>query len=201
MTTSRGSASLAEPGTPGAIKRAVLIGLLLLLAELIQRSLLADLKLPGATPDPVLVVVVAVALSSGPMTGLLTGFAGGLLEDLAPPSLGVLGLSAAVLAVIGRVCGGLRADARRSAVLPLAIVTAAAMVQVLAYSALATLLGSNRVTISGTVVNATTAAIYAAVMAPLLLPGTNWLLLRTIPRAVREATGLSRPRRWKRRRR
>ena len=39
----------------------------------------------GVAPDLVLLVVVALALSSGPMPGLITGFCAGLALDIAPP--------------------------------------------------------------------------------------------------------------------
>jgi len=57
------------------VRRAALAAALLLLAILIQVTLLTSLPWPGAAgPDLVLVVVVALALTGGPAEGMLAGF-------------------------------------------------------------------------------------------------------------------------------
>lgn len=64
--------------------------------------------LPGglpARPDLVLIVVVAAAVARGPVTGALTGLAGGWLLDLVPPGAGVLGATALVFAAAGAASG------------------------------------------------------------------------------------------------
>lgn len=58
-----------------------------------------------APPDLVVIVVVGVALSSGPTAGALVGLAGGWLVDLAPPVAEPLGLSALGYATAGWVAG------------------------------------------------------------------------------------------------
>ena len=65
-------------------------------AVVLQSSILARLGLPGATPDLLLVVVLVIALVSGPLVGAVTGFAAGVLVDLAPPAAGSLGQTAAI---------------------------------------------------------------------------------------------------------
>ena len=60
------------------------------------------LPLPGGTaPDLVLLLVAAVAVSTSPMIGLLTGFAGGLALDVAPPATHYAGEYALVFCLAG----------------------------------------------------------------------------------------------------
>ena len=67
-------------------------------------------------------LVVTLALASGPTEGMLIGFGAGLALDIAPPASNLLGLSALVFCVIGYGCGRLRGPLERSAWLPLAVV-------------------------------------------------------------------------------
>lgn len=62
--------------------RSVLAGLLVLVAVLLQTSVVARLALPLVRLDLVLVLVVAVALTAGPGLGAAVGFGAGLLTDL-----------------------------------------------------------------------------------------------------------------------
>jgi rod shape-determining protein MreD len=56
-------------------------------------------------PDLLLLVVVAVAIARGPSYGAVTGFACGLLVDLAPGSVHAVGASALAHALAGFVAG------------------------------------------------------------------------------------------------
>ena len=76
------------------VRRAVIVAVLLLLAVLIEVTVLAPLPFPGATPSLVLVVVVILASQFGASTGAVSGFAGGLLLDIAPPAAGTIGITA-----------------------------------------------------------------------------------------------------------
>ena len=56
-------------------------------ALLAQLTFINRLALPGGTgPDLVLLAVVALALTGGPLPGMLTGFLAGLALDVAPPA-------------------------------------------------------------------------------------------------------------------
>jgi rod shape-determining protein MreD len=95
----------------------------ILAAVVVQMALLDRLPFPGGSaPDLVLVLVVTLALASGPLEGMLIGFGAGLALDMAPPASNLLGLSALVLCVIGYGCGWLRGPLERSAWLPLGVV-------------------------------------------------------------------------------
>ena len=64
----------------------------LLAALLLQLTMVDRLPLPGRRPpDLVLLVAVALGLTCGPTTGLLTGFWAGLALDLAPPASALIG--------------------------------------------------------------------------------------------------------------
>src|SRR5216110_2862909 len=93
----------------------------ILAAVVLQTAMLDRLPLPGGSaPNLVLVLVVTLALASGPAEGMLIGFGAGLALDIAPPASNLLGLSALVFCVIGYGCGRLRGPLERSAWLPLA---------------------------------------------------------------------------------
>ena len=86
--------------------RVLTYGALVATALMLQLSVLDVLPLPGGiAPDLVLLVVVAIALTSGPLFGLVTGFAAGLALDLAPPASHAIGAYALVFCLIGYVCG------------------------------------------------------------------------------------------------
>jgi rod shape-determining protein MreD len=87
------------------VRRVLVVAILLILAVLIEVTVLAPLDFPGATPSLVLVVVVLLAGQFGASTGAIAGFAGGLLLDIAPPAAGTIGISALLLTVVGYAVG------------------------------------------------------------------------------------------------
>jgi rod shape-determining protein MreD len=96
-------------------------GALLVTALLLQLTVLDLLPLPGGVaPDLVLLVVVAIALTGGPLPGLVAGFAAGLALDLAPPADHTIGAYALVFCLTGYACGRAAGEIDRSALLPLA---------------------------------------------------------------------------------
>ncbi len=96
-------------------------GALAATALILQLTVLDVLPFPGATaPNLVLLVVVAIAISNGPLAGLVTGFAAGLALDLAPPASHAIGAYALVFCIVGYLCGRAAGEIDRSALLPLA---------------------------------------------------------------------------------
>lgn len=75
------------------------LAVVVFVAAIFQVSAISSLQVLGATPDLLLVVLVSVALVSGPLTGAVTGFAAGLIVDVA--TLGTLGLTALLLTLAG----------------------------------------------------------------------------------------------------
>ncbi len=89
--------------TPGTFVR---IGLLLLIAVVLQISGFAQMQVLGSTANIVPLVVAGVAFFGGSVPGALTGFAAGLLLDLA---LGqTVGTSSLVLTAVGYGAGRYR---------------------------------------------------------------------------------------------
>jgi rod shape-determining protein MreD len=117
------------------LRRAALSSGLLLIAILIQLTILNNLRLPGgAGPDLVLVVVVAVALTGGPMEGMLGGFCAGLALDVAPPATHLIGQYALVFCLVGYGCGLLGVSLDQSAWAPIGVVAVGAAAGELLYA-------------------------------------------------------------------
>lgn len=161
--------------------RVALTAVLVLVAIAVQVTFLSRLPLPGATPDLVLLVVVATALSGGPTVGLLTGFAAGLAVDLVPPADHEVGRWAFVLTVVGYLAGLAQAETRRSAFVPLAVVAAAAAGSVLLYAGLGALLDDPDVTWSAVSGLLPTAVVYDVVLSAFAVPAVLALSGRLEP--------------------
>ena len=161
--------------------RVALTAVLLVVAVALQVTFLSRLPLPGATPDLVLLVVVATALSGGPTVGLLTGFAAGLALDLVPPADHEVGRWAFVLTLVGYLAGLAQAETRRSAFVPLAVVATAAAGSVLLYAGLGALLDDPNVTWSAVTRLLPTAVVYDVVLSAFAVPAVLALSGRLEP--------------------
>ena len=129
------------------MRRAALSGGLLLIAILIQLTVLNNLRLPGgAGPDLVLVVVVAVALTGGPMEGMLGGFCAGLALDVAPPATHLVGQYALVFCLVGYGCGLLRVSLDQSAWVPIGVVAVGSAAGELLYALTGMIFGDPDIT-------------------------------------------------------
>ncbi|MFI8289934.1 rod shape-determining protein MreD [Streptomyces sp. ms191] len=145
---------------------------LVVVALVVQVSVLARLQLPGAVPDLVLLTVVGLALVYGPVSGSLIGFGAGLLADLAPPADHAAGRYALVLCVIGYLAGLARPDNGRlkSATGPMAVVVAAAIGSTLLYAGVGALVGDTAARHVGLGSLLFTAAVYDLLLAPFTVP-------------------------------
>ena len=85
---------------------------LVTLAVVLQASVLDAFAWDGVVPDLALLVVVGAALVRGGEFGMITGFAAGVVLDLAPPAEHLAGRWALALLVVGYVAGRVRQDAR-----------------------------------------------------------------------------------------
>ncbi|MGV9241860.1 rod shape-determining protein MreD, partial [Streptomyces nigra] len=92
------------------VNRILLSTSLVVVALVVQVSVLARLHLPGAVPDLLLLTVLGLALVYGHVGGALIGFGAGLLADLAPPADHAAGRYALVLCVIGYLAGLFKPD-------------------------------------------------------------------------------------------
>lgn len=152
--------------------RMLLSTTLVVVALIIQVSVLARLQLPGATPDLLLLTVLAFALVYGHTGGALIGFGAGLLADLAPPADHAVGRYALVLCVVGYAAGLTKPDTgqHRSATGPMLVVAAAALSSTLLYAGVGALVGDTagrHVGLGGLLLTAT---LYDLLLAPFTVP-------------------------------
>ncbi|MFE1776272.1 rod shape-determining protein MreD [Streptomyces sp. NPDC059008] len=163
--------------------RILLSAPLVVVALVIQVTILARLQLPGAVPDLLLLVVLGLALVYGHVGGSLVGFFTGLLADLAPPSDHAIGRYALVLCIIGYVAGLTRPDngQHRSATLPLVVVIGAAIGSTLMYAAVGSLVGDTAARHVGIVGLLLSATLYDLLLAPFIVPLVMALARRTEP--------------------
>ncbi|MET8128897.1 rod shape-determining protein MreD [Streptomyces sp. NPDC005065] len=161
--------------------RTLLSTALVVIALVVQVSVLARLQLPGAVPDLLLLVVLGLAFVYGHVAGALIGFGAGLLADLAPPADHAAGRYALVLCVIGYCAGLVRPDNGRfkSAFVPMAAVVAAAIVSTLLYALVGALVGDTAARHVGLGSLLFTAAVYDLLLAPFTVPLIMALARRT----------------------
>ena len=152
--------------------RILLSATLVVVALVVQVTVLGRLQLPGAVPDLLLLTVVALALVYGHVSGALIGFSAGLLADLAPPADHAAGRYALVLCVIGYAAGLVRPDNGRfrSAWGPMLTVVAAAIGSTLLYAGVGALVGDTAARHVGLTGLLFTATLYDLLLAPFTVP-------------------------------
>ncbi|MEU9609079.1 rod shape-determining protein MreD [Streptomyces sp. NPDC048057] len=163
------------------VNRILLSTALVVVALVVQVSVLARLQLPGAVPDLLLLTVLGLAFVYGHLAGAFIGFGAGLLADLAPPADHALGRYALVLCVIGYLAGLARPqDGKlRSATGPMAVVVAAAIGSTLLYAGVGALVGDTAARHVGLGGLLFTAAVYDLLLAPFTVPFIMALARRT----------------------
>ena len=162
------------------VNRILLSVPLVVVALVIQVSVLARLHLPGAVPDLLLLTVLGLAMVYGHVAGALIGFGAGLLADLAPPADHAAGRYALVLCVIGYLAGLAKPENGRlkSATGPMAVVVAAAIGATLLYAGVGALVGDTAARHVGLGSLLFTAALYDLLLAPFVVPGLMALARR-----------------------
>ncbi|MGW3648105.1 rod shape-determining protein MreD [Streptomyces sp. NPDC000878] len=160
--------------------RMLLSTTLVVVAMVVQVSVLARLHLPGAVPDLLLLTVLGLALVYGHVGGALVGFGAGLLADLAPPADHAAGRYALVLCVIGYLAGLVKPEngQLKSATGPMAVVVAAAVGTTLLYAGVGALVGDTAARNVGLSSLLFTAALYDLLLAPFVVPGIMFLARR-----------------------
>ncbi|MFJ2769518.1 rod shape-determining protein MreD [Streptomyces sp. NPDC087300] len=171
--------------------RILLSTTLVVVALVIQVSVLARLQLPGAVPDLVLLTVLGLALVYGHVGGALIGFGAGLLSDLAPPADHAAGRYALVLCVIGYLAGLAKPETGRlrSATGPLVVVVSAAIGSTLLYAGVGSLVGDTAARHVGLGGLLFTAALYDLLLAPFTVP----LIIALARRAENDPLGEGSP--------
>ncbi|KMS71605.1 rod shape-determining protein MreD [Streptomyces viridochromogenes] len=162
------------------VNRILLSSALIVVALVVQVSVLARLHLPGAVPDLLLLTVLGLAMVYGHVGGALVGFGAGLLADLAPPADHAAGRYALVLCVIGYLVGLIKPDNGRlkSATGPMVVVVVAAIGTTLMYAGVGALVGDTAARHVGLGSLVFTAALYDLLLAPFVVPGIMALARR-----------------------
>jgi rod shape-determining protein MreD len=161
--------------------RAVVAGVLVLVALVLQVAVFPHLAWDGIVPNFCLLVVVAAALVRGPGFAATLGFFAGLALDLAPPADHVAGRWALALVIVGYVAGLMRQDTRSSATTVVATVAASSFIGTSVYALSGVVLG-DAVVGSGDLLRVILVALlWDVLLTPLVLPGVIRLLTRLEP--------------------
>ena len=146
------------------------VGTFVLLALVVQSTLLARVTLLGVIPQLVLVVVVSLAYLDGERVGAVTGFAGGLLQDLLLPQ-GIVGLTALLYVVIGYMVGVIsQVWTSESVWAPVLSVAGASALAEGGYALMSILLGRPWVSLSFTLKVIGLVVLYDTLLTPFLFP-------------------------------
>ncbi|HVQ87686.1 MAG TPA: rod shape-determining protein MreD [Actinomycetes bacterium] len=159
--------------------RILLTVLLFLTAAVLQVTVINPLPLPGDGPDLVLLVLIGLAIVSGPTAGAVMGFGAGLLVDLMPPSADEVGRWALVFCLVGYLAGQARMDSRRSAVVIVAVVAALSAFAVVAFTAIGLLFSDVRITAELFTSSLIATVLYDLLLAPFVIPAVMALARRT----------------------
>ncbi|MDD2858037.1 MAG: rod shape-determining protein MreD [Candidatus Nanopelagicales bacterium] len=151
------------------LRQLLILTVTLLIAITTQNAFLSRLGLPGATPDLVLVSVIAVAMAYGASMGMIYGFAAGILLDFAPSTAGVIGVNA--LLFMAAALAAARAVDPRDRTVPIMIALVAGITAgvILARGVLDSVLGHPTVVWGSMAELLLTGALYSAILAPIVV--------------------------------
>ncbi|WP_242605704.1 rod shape-determining protein MreD [Frankia sp. Cppng1_Ct_nod] len=140
----------------------------MVVAIVLQLSVVAALDLPLGPPDIVLIMLACAALVEGRLFGVIVGFVVGLVADLL--STHVLGQTTMIFCLVGYGVGLASDEAERTAYLPLVVVAAASALGTAGHAAMAAILGDVSLTGTQALLRTVGAALYALVLTPLVFP-------------------------------
>jgi rod shape-determining protein MreD len=163
--------------------RWLLYALVLGTALLVQVTALDRLPFPGGGRPQLLVVsVVAVALTCGPLRGAVIGFVAGLFADVVPPGDSTLGRIALVLAVTGYLAGLFEEVEERSVLLPLGLVILATVWVGFGYTLIGSMVaGGGGADWHELLRSLPSAVLYDVVLTPFVIPFVATLVRRLEP--------------------
>lgn len=156
------------------IARVVMIGLLLVVAAVIETAVLPFLPVQGIDSNIVILVVLAIALHDGVQSGVRVGFVAGLLIDLLVAQAPV-GSATLIYTSIGGIVGTARPYlAPTSVTAPLILALLTGVLGTAAYGMMSLVLGEDRITfevVAG-------AALRVGLFNTLLAPAALWVVRR-----------------------
>ncbi len=166
------------------VVRALVLGLVVLLAAVLQVAVFSYLSVGGVVPNLALLVVVAAALVRGPEFAASLGFLAGLALDLAPPADHVAGRWALALVVVGYLAGRVRHDAGTSALAAVVTVAASSFVGTSVFALSGMLLHDPSVPPAEALRVIPIAVVYDVLLTPFVLPVAMRLFRRLQPHQV-----------------
>lgn len=164
-------------------RRVIAMVVVIVTALLLQSTVFADLRLLGVRPELLYLVTIVFALLEGPNEGAVVGFVSGLAQDfmLDAPK----GITALTLTLLGYATGMVRQFiTSRSPLLPTILVAIGTAVGLVFYQVVSFLLGAFDQTVTYGLKVALLAAIYNAVLTPILYPVLRRAAEGTRPRRV-----------------
>jgi rod shape-determining protein MreD len=151
------------------LRRVLALTAVIVTALLLQSTVFSQIKLVGVRPELLYLVTILVAVIDGPGEGAIVGFAGGMAQDflLDQPK----GITALTLTLLGYTVGLARQYiVSPSPLLPTILVALGTFGGVLFYEAVAFLLGQLDVELLEGIRIALLAAVYNAILTPLVYP-------------------------------
>jgi len=146
------------------------LGAVLVLALLLQTTVVPDLRVLGVCPDLMLLCTVCAALVGGPELGGIVGFSAGLLADLFL-STTPLGLSALAFSLIGYAVGSVRRTVLQEGwLLPPAATFVASTTGVVTFVLVGVMVGQTQLTRVGPVAIVKTALLVGVMNAVIATP-------------------------------
>lgn len=167
------------------VGRVAAIAATVLFALALQSTVLAQATLLGVIPQLVLIVVVSLAYLDGERVGVVTGFAGGLLQDLLLPEGSIVGLTALVYVLTGYAVGLIRYYSLSESVwTPIFGVALASAAAEISYALLSIILGQPWVSIAFTLKVVGLVVLYNTLLTPLVFPVIRRIADRFRPERV-----------------
>jgi rod shape-determining protein MreD len=158
---------------------------LVIVAAILQVVVVNRLPLPGGHPDLLVLVVVAIALASGPERGAMFGFFAGFVADIMPPAGHIAGRLAFAYAIVGYAAGLLDDPEETSVLTTILVVAGGSAAAVLLYAGVGALLGDVRITPSATAHSLLATVVYDVVLAPFVVPLVSAVARRLEPAGSR----------------
>jgi rod shape-determining protein MreD len=165
------------------IRRVLAITAIIISAVLLQSTVFAQLRLLGVRPELLFLVTIVLALHEGPSDGAIVGFVCGLSQDLLlnQPK----GITALTLTLLGYSVGLARQYiVSPSPLVPTIVVAIGTAIGLAFYEVVAFLLGEFQGTMSEAIKVALLAALYNAVLTPIVSPLLRRMVEGSRPRRV-----------------
>ena len=157
----------------GLVVIRVRLPLVVVLALVVQTSVLDRIRLVGVAPDLMLLLAIAAGVAGGPERGAVTGFLSGIAIDLFLQT--PVGLSALAFSLVGYVVGMIGEGVLRSAWwIPLTTALVATAAGEVLFAMAGAVVGESQLMRPHLAAVAAIAAVLNAVLAPLALRMVRW---------------------------